>query len=233
MKFQFSKGNWRKYALEFLSIFIAVLSAFGLNNWNDNRKSRNSEQKILSEIRNSISLDLKDFKGNIKSNQLSLKANDRFRDLLQNNSPIQDSIGLYYILLFRDYPPIINSSAYESFKANDIKTITNDSLRLQIISLYDYYYRILEILEYEIPEMQSYSNYFAETNAILSPYLEFNETGDLVAISHPTNLSADEKNSILSYMWRIKNNRLYKLKRYELIMTEMEKVKANIDSELN
>ncbi|MFK7748164.1 MAG: hypothetical protein AB8B65_07230 [Kordia sp.] len=35
--------NWKKYTFEFLSIFIAVISAFALNNWNENRNNRNAE----------------------------------------------------------------------------------------------------------------------------------------------------------------------------------------------
>ena len=41
-----------KYTFEFLSIFIAVISAFALNNWNDNRRDRLAENKILTEIYN-------------------------------------------------------------------------------------------------------------------------------------------------------------------------------------
>ena len=58
------KHKWKKYTFEFLSIFIAVISAFWLNNWNDNRASRLSEEKILTEIKNGIELDIKDFSGN-------------------------------------------------------------------------------------------------------------------------------------------------------------------------
>ena len=232
MKLKLSKGNWRKYTFEFLSIFIAVISAFGLNNWNDRRNSRHSEQKILHEIRNSLAIDLKDFNTNMFGNRLSLKANERFKDLIRGQEIAQDSIGLFYTILFRDYIPIINRSAYESYKANNIKIITNDSLRLQIISLYDYYYAVIEALEYEVPEMQSYANYFSEINAILSPYMEFSEDGTLVSISSPDNLSEPEKKKILSYLWRIKSNRDFKLGRYETIIQEMKKVEESISSEL-
>ena len=51
------KRNWKKYGFEFLSIFIAVTSAFALNNWNDNRQNQISEEKILKEIKNGIELD--------------------------------------------------------------------------------------------------------------------------------------------------------------------------------
>jgi len=34
------KKNWSVYAFEFLSIFIAIISAFALSNWNDNRNDK-------------------------------------------------------------------------------------------------------------------------------------------------------------------------------------------------
>jgi heme O synthase-like polyprenyltransferase len=55
--FKFKSRNLRKYAFEFLSIFIAVIAAFALNNWNDNRKDRIAESKILTEISNGLELD--------------------------------------------------------------------------------------------------------------------------------------------------------------------------------
>lgn len=226
------KGNWSKYAFEFLSIFIAVISAFGLNNWNDKRNSRESEQKLLYEIRNSIELDVRDFNTNINGNRLSLRANERFRKLIQGQEIPQDSIGFLYTSLFRDYIPIINRSAYESYKANNIKTITNDSLRLQIISLYDYYYAIIEALEYRVPEMQSYSNYFSEINAILSPFMEFNAEGDLILIHSPDKITEDDKRKALSYLWKIKENRIFKLGRYETITKVMRRVNNSISKEL-
>lgn len=214
-------------------MFIAVISAFALNNWNDNKNNRQSEQKILLEIRNSIDNDLHDFQNNIGGNKISLRANDVFRQLIDNQSIPQDSIGLYYVTLFRDYAPIINKSAYDSFKANNLKTITNDSLRIQIITLYDYYYSILEAIEYNIPEMQSYSNYFSNVNEMLHPYMKFNPgTGNLESIDHPKNLLPEQRKELLSYFWRIRYNREYKLKRYELIINEIEKVKENIEKEL-
>lgn len=225
------KGNWRTYAFEFLSIFIAVISAFGLNNWNDIRNSQDSEHKLLLEIRNSISIDLKDFNKNVKGNKLSLRANELFRSLVNGQEISQDSIGILYTGLFRDYIPIINRSAYESYKSNNIKTITNDSLRLQIISLYDYYYAIIEALEYNVPEMQSYDNYFSEVNSILSPYMEFNDAGDLILINTPE-LTERDKRKILSYLWKIKSNRMFKLGRYAMIMQEIKKVDQNIQLEL-
>ena len=42
--------NWDKYLLEILVIMIGILSAFGLNNWNENRKDSSHERKILASL---------------------------------------------------------------------------------------------------------------------------------------------------------------------------------------
>ena len=225
--------NFKKYLFEFLSIFIAVFSAFTLTTWNENRSSRQSENKILVELKNSIENDIKDFHLNIGGNKLSLRADEIFRNLIENKKVNQDSIGLMYTALFRDYIPIINRSAYESFKSNNLKTITNDSLRLQIIELYDYHYSVLEALEYEVVEMNSFVNYFSETNTILNPYMSFDQdSGNLISINGPIRLETNQKNKILSFLWRIRKNRQFKLAKYKSITQVIERVKGNIEKEL-
>ena len=52
------KTNWRKLGIEFLSILIAVTSAFGLNNWNENRRDYLASNKILAEISNGLTKDI-------------------------------------------------------------------------------------------------------------------------------------------------------------------------------
>lgn len=226
------KGKWRKYALEFLSIFIAVISAFALSNWNDNRKSNKSEEKILLEISNGLNRDLADFSSNMNGHRLSIRAIAVFRNLLNNKRIPQDSIAQYYILLFRDYPPIVNSSGYESLKSSGIKTVSNDSLRFQIVELYDYYYSIIKLLENDVQEMQSYQNYFNPINEMLSPFTQYNPAGELSSIRYPEGLSEEAKKKILSYLWRLEVNRRYKLKRYKLVIGEVNKVKDGIQKEL-
>lgn len=225
------EGKWKNYLFEFLSIFIAVITAFALSNWNDNANNKHSEQKILTEIRNGIGIDQKDFEGNIVGHNTSLKANKRFRELLVGKTMHEDSIALFYISLFRDYTPVINRSGYESLKSAGLKIIRNDSLRFEIISLYDYYYGILDILD-KVNEMQSFNNYFEPINKLLYPYMEFDVNGNLIQITNPVGLTEIERKEILSYLWRLENNRKLKLNRYQTIMKIMIKVKKDIEIEL-
>ncbi|MBQ4822077.1 hypothetical protein [Aquimarina sp. MMG016] len=227
------KIEWKKYVFEFLSIFIAVLSAFTLNKCNDNRAENFSEEKILKEIRNGIELDLKDFSGNKYGHTTSLKVTQMFRDLLQNKKVNQDSIALAYVLLFRDYAPIVNQSGYESLKASGLKTVKKDSLRFEIITLYDFYYKIITIIEDDVDEMKSFSNYFILMNDILKDYMVFDEKGQLVEIRQPIEISPSQKNEIFSYLWRLETNRNYKLRKYELVEEKMKLLKQHIEEELD
>jgi len=224
--------NWKKYALEFLSIFIAVFSAFALSNWNENKNTQLSEQKILTEIKNGIALDTKDFNNNVRGHKLSIRSTQLFRDLISNKPVAQDSIPIFYIALFRDYTALINGSGYESLKESGLKTITNDSLRLKIITLYDYYYGIIDVID-NINEMQSFKNYYQPINEVLHPYMKFNVSGELTHIENPTEISDKQRKELLSYLWRLEKNRNYKIQRNNMILDIMQDVSTNITKELD
>ena len=51
---------FKKFIFEFLSIFFAVVFAFLLNNWNEDRKDKIVENKILLEIYNGLGRDSMD-----------------------------------------------------------------------------------------------------------------------------------------------------------------------------
>ena len=226
------KNSWRSYAFEFLSIFIAVISAFALNNWNDNRRDRHSEEKILREIKNGLQLDLQDIKVNEWGHRYGIRCCQYFRDLIDNHPVNQDSLTFAYTVLVRDFTSIMNLSGYESMKSKGLEIIQNDSIRLQIIALYDYYYQIIYKLEEEATEMQSFQNYFAPINEVLFPFMQFDEGGNLAHIQQPITISDKERKKLFSYLWRIQNNRKFKLMRYALIEEKIKSLLAAIDEEL-
>jgi len=68
---------------------------------------------------------------------------------------------------------------------------------------------------------------------MLFPYMEFDSVnGNLISINKPIKLSEIEKKEILSYLWRIRNNRKFKLGRYDTIINSIKKVEASIQKEL-
>ena len=94
--FNYKTFSWKKYVFETLSIFIAVISAFSLNNWNQNRRDKDAEIGILKEVRNSIKNDLLTLKTNKEGYIFSRKSCSYIRDLIENKPVNQDSISFKY-----------------------------------------------------------------------------------------------------------------------------------------
>lgn len=110
-----------------------MILACALTEWSANRGEKVSENKILGEIKNGINSDYKDFESNLKMHKISKSGVGELRKWVNNQEINNDSIPVYYFLVFRNYSPIINKTGYESLKGTNLKTISNDSLRFQII----------------------------------------------------------------------------------------------------
>lgn len=227
-----NKTNWKNYLFEFLSIFIGVSLAFALSNWGENRRDAQAETKILTEIKNGLQLDLSDVDQNIAGHKKGIKSCDYFRYLIEGANADPDSAAFHYFFLLRDFISIQNKSGYESLKSRGLGLVKNDSLRLEIISLYDFYYEIIEKLEEDYDEKQFNRNYYLEINNLLVEYMEFDKNGDLARINYPRNLSEVEKKKLLSYLWRMKGNREYCLKYYDLMKEKLNHLIKSIDQNI-
>ena len=192
---------------EIISVFIGVTLAFGLSKWNENRRDYQSERKILIEIRNGLKLDLKDLKENIYGHRAGIKACRYFRRMVLEKPAADDSLSGYYYALLRDYISIQNKSGYEALKSKGLEFISNDSLRVQVIALYDYNYEILEKLEEDYHEIQFNKTYFHRINDILADFMIFDKKGNLKSLKQPLQLSTRDKNLLMSYLLRIETNR--------------------------
>lgn len=224
---------WKKFTFEFLSIFIAVILAFALNSWNDNRKDRKSEQKILTEIANGLQKDLEDVKVNKLGHENGIKSVDFFKKLLiQNDSISIDSVLINYFHLSRDFFSVQNRSGYETLKSKGLELIVNDSLRSKIISMYESEYEILRKFEEEYFETQFQENYFQEINRILVPNFEFDETKSLKKIILPLKISEIDEKLFLTYLWKIKANRKGVLNYYNLVEKKITDLNKEIQTEL-
>ena len=210
--------NWSKFSTEFISVFIAVVFAFALNNWNDNRRDYNAEKKILQEISNGLTKDLDDISLNIHGHKEGIVACKYWRKIINNTEFSQDSVLINYLNLTRDFVSIQNKAGYETLKSKGLEFIQNDSLRLEIISLYEYDFKILEKFEETYSEMQFQNSYYKELNKIISPFLVFDNKGNMNSLKVPIAASKIDKNIFLAYLWKIEMNRNFILYYY----SEME-----------
>ena len=226
------KKKWKKYAFEFLSIFVALISAFALSNWNDNRKDSLSENKILTEISNGLEKDLDDIKLNIDGHKTGISACNYFRDVFAGKNIETDSLMFHYFNLTRDFVSIQNTAGYETLKSKGLELIKNDSLRLKIISLYEYDYNTLRKLEEEYTEMQFQENYFKEINEELAPNFKIDSNGNITGIDLPIKIQENKRNKLLLYLWKIQSNRIFILQYYSEIEKKINNVKENINNEI-
>lgn len=230
-----SKGKekfpWRIISLEILAIAIGISLGFSLERWNENRRERIAETKILEEMRNGLVLDSADIQGNAGGHQFGIQAVHYFRRAILGKPYDPDSVLIHQNILFRSFIAIQNTSAYEALKAKGLETIKNDSLRFKIISLYDFDYQILFKLEETYPEMQFLPLYFNEFTTIISPFYEFNEHGKLKKL-RAINVSGVERARLLTILQRIDMNRQYTKKQYQEVLNRVLTLKKEIEQEL-
>ncbi|MFT5183979.1 MAG: hypothetical protein ACI84C_001107, partial [Flavobacteriales bacterium] len=106
--------------------------------WNDNRKDNNADTKILDEISNGLAKYLDDITLNIRGHKEGVVGFKYWRKVINNTESSQDSVLINYLNLTRDFVSIQNKAGYETLKSKGLELIKNDSLRLEIISLYEY-----------------------------------------------------------------------------------------------
>lgn len=221
--------NGKKYGFEFLLIFTAVMGAFALNSWNENRKGKIAESKLLAEIHSGLQKDLLDMEDNIRGHQLGNKAVDYFRNFLAQKPIDQDSLVPYYFSLTRDFISVQNTSGYETLKSRGFELIQEDSLRSQIIALYEYEYSTLRKLEEDYYENQFYQNYFQKINETLAKCFVFTPEGQIIGIDSSKKIDENKKKLVLSYLWKIKANRAFTLSQYEVAKLKVAAVSKSIN----
>ena len=226
------KRNWKKYVMEFMSIFIAVISAFALNNWNDNRRDEQAETKILTEISNGLEKDLEDIKINIGGHKEGINSCKFWRKILSNQEVGFDSLNQYYLALTRDFFSAQNNSGYESLKSRGLELIKNDSLRFDIISLYEYDYESLKAMEENYFEMQFQENYFKDFNKVVAPNFDFDVRGNIQTVKLPLKINEEENKILLTYLWKIQVNRNFILFYYADMEKKILDIKRRIENEI-
>ncbi len=219
---------FKKYLIEFFSMVFAILSAFYLNNWNAQRKDNIAANKILKEIYNGLNEDLQDLTSNMNAHKSGIKACEDWAKMIDNYKLDEKSISYQYLLLTRDFISMQNKSGYEALKAKGLEIIKNDSLRKEIISLYEYDYNILYTLEEQYSETQFFSGFFHPINNILSHSLEFDSNGNFLTVRTPLNLSDQSKNLYLSYLWRIKMGHQFILIYYQNTIENLKRLREKI-----
>ena len=135
-----SKAFWSFAIGEFILVFLGILIALQVDNWNEERKERKLERVLLSEMRTDLKGDLEDLEYNINFQMGLLYSNQVVLDFLNSELPWHDTLGKHCAQLMGAGIFDTNPAAYESLKTIGIDLIGNDSLRQNITRVYTVVY---------------------------------------------------------------------------------------------
>ena len=134
-------SKYFKYAIgEIILVVIGILIALSINNWNEQKKTKEKEEQILSEIVSDLKYSLEDFDRvlNKRTNNLNrtIYSIKTLIEVLETNQKYHDSLG-YYFRAANSYDMVdFKTSGYQSLISIGTDLIEDPEIRSSIGQLY-------------------------------------------------------------------------------------------------
>ncbi|PWI30909.1 hypothetical protein DI383_05595 [Flavobacteriaceae bacterium LYZ1037] len=137
-------GKYFKYAIgEIVLVVIGILIALSINNWNEDNKLSKQEVIKLKEIAHS----LKQTKENIQEARIDdirwMHYNETILDYIENKKPYDPQLEVCFGSYFWFSRPEIEFSTFEQLKSTGLDLISNDSLRKEIVKIFEKRFQLL------------------------------------------------------------------------------------------
>ncbi len=157
-------GRTRKYFFyaigEIALVVIGILIALQINNWNEWRKDRLKETKVLKEVQSSLLRNCELLSDYIDNHRMCNSSADTILTAIEKKLPYRNSYGYHFHMARVDLPiNFVSLSGYEELKNAGFDIIQNDSLKSEILAIFENTY----------PRMQEILDGFKTTN---QPFLE-------------------------------------------------------------
>ena len=144
------KSEWYKYVLDIVVVILGILIAFNLDQWRDTRNNKKKEIEILKEFKSALSADLEEMQFNIQLHEYSIQSSRIILKVIKDNLPYDDSLDacFSYTHAFSTFSGRVGP--IEQLKNTNLAVVSNDKLRLDIISMYDEAYPRIRLVELAI-----------------------------------------------------------------------------------
>ena len=135
-----TENKFSKYLLyaigEIVLVVIGILIALQINNWNENRKLKGAEIKLLQNFKTSIEADTIrlnsyiELFSNVEKNIMAIQY------YIEKDLPYDES--LTFAFSAATFWPNIDEEIFTTLTSSDLNTISNDSLKKEITAYYSY-----------------------------------------------------------------------------------------------
>ncbi len=131
-------GKYFKYAIgEIILVVIGILIALQINNWNETRKYKSLEIATLEEIQKGIDQALTENKRTEDANMETIVSYDNILKHFEQNLPYNKSLNRDFWRLLSWQEPDFNYAGFELFKSRGADLISNDSIKLKLLNIYE------------------------------------------------------------------------------------------------
>lgn len=231
-----AENEFSKYLIyatgEIFLVVVGILIALQVHNTNENRKQRIEEIKILKEIKNNLITTKNTLKNGIMGDSIYINSNKIIIQHLTYDLPFHDSL-IQHFYGFPNWTGIkIASSGYETLKSKGLDLISNDSLRMNIITFFDITFHGLVRDTETIPE--GYRHHLINPELIKHFSIQFGALGDATTGRYPVDYDNLIKDQRFENMVReVFDNKLWQQHVKKEAMKELLKIIEGISKELD
>jgi hypothetical protein len=135
-------GSARKYLFyalgEVLLVMIGILLALQVSNWNDDRKDRKMEVRVLENMVKSLDLNINQFVIKLDRIQICDQSGEIILSTIQNKNKQSDTLfAHWHAALLNHGNLMLSNSGYESLRNVGFDIIKDEILKEEIINLYE------------------------------------------------------------------------------------------------
>jgi len=197
-----SENKFSKYLIyaigEIILVVIGILIALQINNWNENRKERESLNTIYDLVINDLESDLKNISEILKYNNNKAPL---LKHIIKGNLSQNDYITntKYYNLIGGSEDYNLKTKGYEQLRNFNGSDFSSDEVQIKINDFYEKYDTRLDALnEIALDDLKSNYNYWKENFTWYPDYLIGKESSGFI---HYSIENKDYKNRVANYFF--------------------------------
>lgn len=219
------------YAIgEIFLVVIGILIALQINTWNEIRKSRQYELKMLLELKKTLEKDHRYFSSQIPRLATKQAAANRLLTMIENKEESLDTVNKYFSDLRFDVLFQYNSGAYGSIKSGGIDKISNDSIRSQMADIYEFLIPRSEKIFEKLAEADPVENALVEK--LTQRVIIQRESGEKIIQGKILNPKVIKREEFLQLIQIHKNNTYVTKARIESLLPPINRLILLIKDEL-